>query len=79
MQDFRRLGTAALAWTAHDALARADQSLFETVRSEIARRPPAEQEACRREWIRQASTADAALNRPVSRMWNGYWQRAARA
>ena len=55
MQDLGRLGAAALAWAAHDALARGDLPLLETVRAEIARRPPLDREACRREGIRQAS------------------------
>ncbi|MBD0275708.1 MAG: hypothetical protein ICV73_27740 [Acetobacteraceae bacterium] len=78
MEDFGRLGAAALAWTAHDALARGDLPLFDAVRAEIARRPPAQREACRREWIGLAAgdgEASAALDLPASGARKGYRRR----
>jgi hypothetical protein len=44
-----------LATLMHRALERRDAAALAALRAECARRPAADQEACRREWIRQCA------------------------
>ena len=62
MGDFSHLGAAWLARLAHDALERGDAATLAAVRTEIARRAPAERLACSREWTRQAPHRERARN-----------------
>ena len=62
MGDFSHLGAAWLARLAHDALERGGAATLAAVRTEIARRAPAERLACSREWTRQAPHRERARN-----------------
>ena len=53
MPDYARVGAGHLAALMHMALDRGDAATLAALRSEVARRTAAEQEMCRREWIRQ--------------------------
>ena len=53
MPDYSRVGAGHLAALMHRALERGDAAALAALRAECARRPAADQEACRREWIRQ--------------------------
>ena len=55
MPDYSRVGAGHLATLMHRALERGDTAALATLRAECARRPAADQEACRREWIRQCA------------------------
>jgi uncharacterized cupin superfamily protein len=62
MADYAGLDAAWLARLAHDAAERGNAASLGAIRAEIARRPAAEREACRREWIRQARGRERARN-----------------
>jgi hypothetical protein len=53
MPDFSRVGAGHLATLMHSALERGDAATLAVLRAECARRMAADQEMCRREWIRQ--------------------------
>ena len=53
MPDFSRVGAGHLATLMHSALERGDAATLAVLRAECDRRTAAEQEMCRREWIRQ--------------------------
>jgi hypothetical protein len=53
MPDYARAGAGHLAALMHRALEQGDAVALVALRAELARRAAAEQEACRREWIRQ--------------------------
>ncbi len=55
MPDRSRAGTGHLAALMHRALQRGDAAALAALRAECARRPAADQEAYRREWLRQCS------------------------
>ena len=55
MPDYARVGAGHLAALMHKALERGDAAALAALRAELARRPAADQEACRREWIRRCS------------------------
>ena len=55
MPDCSRVGAGQLAALMHRALERGDAAALAALRAECARRPAADQEACRREWIRRCS------------------------
>ncbi len=62
MPDYSRVGAGHLAALMHRALKRGDAAGLAALRAECARRPAADQEACRREWIRQC---------PAPSRWSG--------
>ena len=49
MADYSRVGAGHLAALMHRALERGDAAALAALRAECARRPAADQEACRRE------------------------------
>ena len=53
MPNYARAGAGHLATLMHRALERGDTPALAALRAELGRRTPAEQEMCRREWIRQ--------------------------
>ena len=55
MPDYARVGAGHLAALMHKALERGDAPAPAALRAELARRPAADEEACRREWIRRCS------------------------
>ena len=55
MPNYSRVGAGHLAALMHRALERGDAASLAALRAERTRRPAADQEACRREWIRQSS------------------------
>ena len=55
MPNYSRVGAGHLATLMHRALRRGDTAVLAALRAECARRPAADQEACRREWIRQCA------------------------
>ena len=55
MPDYSWVGAGHLAALMHRALKRGDAAALAALRAECARRTVADQEACRREWIRQCS------------------------
>ena len=55
MPDNSRVEAGHLAALMHRALERGDAAAFAALHTECVRRPSADQEACRREWIRQCS------------------------
>ncbi len=55
MPDYSRVGAGHLAALMHRALERGDAAALAALRAECARRPAADQEACRREWVRQCA------------------------
>ena len=55
MPNYSRAGAGHLATLMHRALERGDAAVLAALRAECARRPAADQEACRREWIRQCA------------------------
>ena len=63
MPDYSRVGAGHLATLMHRALKRGDTTKLAALRAECARRPAADQDACRREWIRQC---------PGPRRWSDY-------
>ena len=68
MPDYSRAGAGHLAALMHRALEHGDAAAFAALRAEWVRRPTADQEACRREWIRQCSLrrrSGPALRRPA--------------
>src|SRR5215217_6937322 len=54
MPDYSRVGAGHLAALMHRAMGRGDTVALAVLRVECARRPAADQEACRREWIQCA-------------------------
>ena len=63
MPDYSRVGAGHLATLMHRALKRGDTTKLAALRAECARRPAVDQDACRREWIRQC---------PAPRRWSDY-------
>ena len=55
MPDYSRVGAGHLAALMHRAMGRGDAVALAVLRVECARRTAADQEACRREWIRQST------------------------
>jgi hypothetical protein len=55
MPGHSRVGAGHLAALIHRALERGDAAALAALRAECARRPAADQEACRREWVRQGA------------------------
>ncbi len=55
MPDYSRVGAGHLAALMHRALERGNVAALTALHAECARRPVADQEACRREWIRQCA------------------------
>ena len=55
MPHYARVGAGHLAALMHRALERGDAAALAALRAECARRPAADQEACRREWLRRCS------------------------
>ncbi len=55
MPDYSRAGAGHLAALIHRALERGDAAALAALRAECARRPAADREACRREWVRQCA------------------------
>ena len=55
MPDHSRVGAGHLAALIHRALERGDVAALAILRAECARRPAADREACRREWVRQCA------------------------
>ena len=55
MPDHLRSGAGHLAALMHRALERGDAAALAALHTECVRRPSADQEACRREWLRQCS------------------------
>ena len=55
MPDYSRVGAGHLAALMHRALERGDAAALAALRAECTRWPAADQEACRREWIRQCA------------------------
>jgi hypothetical protein len=53
MPDYARVGAGQLAALMHRALERGDAAALAALRAALARRSATDQEACRREWIRQ--------------------------
>ena len=62
MPNYSRAGAAHLAALMHRALERGDVAALTALRAECARRPAADQEACRREWIRQSTRCRSGPN-----------------
>ena len=55
MPDYSRVGAGHLAALMHRAMERGNAVALAVLRAECARRAAADQEACRREWIRQCA------------------------
>ncbi len=69
MPHYARVGAGHLAALMHRALERGDAAVLAALRAECARRPAADQEACRREWIRRCALrrrGDPALRWPAT-------------
>ena len=69
MPDFSRVGAGHLARLMHSALEREDGATLAALRAECARRAAAEQDACRREWIRQCPGREARRRAGKSVLW----------
>src|SRR3712207_105538 len=57
MPNYSRVRAGQLAALMHRALERGDTAALAALRAELAQRPAADQEVCRREWTRQAPPA----------------------
>jgi hypothetical protein len=66
MPDYSRVGAGHLAALMHRALKRGDAAVLTALRGECARRPMADQEACRREWIRQCPAPPRWFDYPLA-------------
>ena len=62
MPDYSRVGAGHLATLMHRALRRGDAAALAALRAECTRRTAADQEACRREWLRQCSPRRGAAS-----------------
>ena len=69
MPAFSRVGAGHLATLMHSALEREDAATLTALRAELARRAAAEQEACRREWIRQCPVRKTRRRAGKSVLW----------
>ncbi len=66
MPDYSRVGAGHLASLMHRAMRRGDAAALAALRAECTRRTAADQEACRREWLRQCSPRRGWFDCPPS-------------